>query len=302
MPWITQIVFKQAPNESLLRLPNFDDGPKRVKFRHIVHFYRDAAVPENTEAQRMTFATLLEARRTATPRCAVAPISVTFKEDDDLVPDTFVRAPPLGRVVTDLATFKHPRHLPLIFDIIDHGLAASGPEGDGEEFCILTNSDIHFQPNFYLAVADLLALGYDVVTINRRTVDAPAGSPHWNLLLAEHGSDHPGFDCFVFPTRMLATFVKSRAAVGAGYVMRGLLLNLIAHARRFLMVGNAHLTFHIGDAAYHADPRFSDYVDFNVAETQMVADTLAEDPDKARRLADFISVHEGGAYRAPTTN
>jgi hypothetical protein len=35
---------------------------------------------------------------------------------------------------------------------------------------------------------------------------------------------------------MLDHFVKARSCCGAGHVMRSLLFNLVAHARRFLML------------------------------------------------------------------
>ena len=78
--------------------------------------------------------------------------------------------------------------------------------------------------------------------------------------------------------------------------MRSLLFNLVARARRFLMLTQAHLTFHLGDDQYGQDPKFSDYEHFNIAEAENVIATLARDPDKAKRLADFIAVHEIGAH------
>jgi hypothetical protein len=298
VPWITSNVFKQAPTESLLHLPSFSDAPANIRFRHVVHFYRDAAVPENNEVQRLTFATILEARRLARPKYRVVPVAVTFPVDADIVPAEFTRAAPLDRVVTDMAKFTRPRPLPLLFDILERGANAQVPPGDEEEFFVMTNSDIHLQPNFYLAVGELIAKGYDVITINRRTVHCNPLEPLSSLMLAEHGIDHPGFDCFVFPSRMLPSLVPSRAACGGGHVMRSLIFNLVAQAQRFLMVCHAHLTFHIGDSPRQG-PK-SDYIVFNVAEAQSVIDRLTKDPEKARRLADFISAHEGSAYRAPT--
>jgi hypothetical protein len=304
MPWITSNVFKQAPTESLLHLPSFDNTRAKVRFRHVVHFYRSAAVPEDTDVQRLTFATILEARQLAKLKHRVAPIAVTFPADADMAPAEFTRAAPLDRVITEMATFTHARPLPLLFDILNRGIEAQVSLGDGkelgdeDEFYVLTNSDIHVQPSFYLAIGELIAKGYDVITINRRTVYGDPLAPLSGLMLAEHGVDHPGFDCFIFPSRMLAGFIPSRAVCGCGYVMRSLLFNLVAQAQRFLMVGYAHLTFHIGDSN-SLDPKFSDYVSFNAAEAQMIVDRLAKNPENAKRLADFILAHEAGTYRAP---
>ena len=299
MPWITSNVFKQALGESLLRLPSFDGGSTKVCFRHVVHFYRDVAVPENTDVQHLTFETILEASRVTALKHRVTPIAVTFPEDIAMIPRGFVIAAPIERVITDLATFAHHRPLPLLFDIINRGAEVPGLPGDGEEFFILTNSDIHLQPNFYLAVGELIAKGYDVITINRRTIYADPGAPLSELMLAEHGGDHPGFDCFVFPTCMLSSFVQSRAACGGGHPMRSLLFNLVAHANRFLMIGYAHLTFHIGDSTYFMDSKFDDYVRFNIGEAQAIVDELAKNPEKAKLLTNFITVHES-KYQVPT--
>ena len=53
MPWLTPVVFKQTA-ETLTELPRFGDGPKAVRFRHIVHAYKDKAVPANTAIQSIT--------------------------------------------------------------------------------------------------------------------------------------------------------------------------------------------------------------------------------------------------------
>jgi hypothetical protein len=106
------------------------------------------------------------------------PVAITYPEDVGLVPAGVVVAPPLKRVVTVVARFAIPRALPLLFDIIDAGLSAPAPQNPGThsvEFVILTNSDIHLQPPFYRVVGELIRRGYDVVTINRRTIDAAPG-------------------------------------------------------------------------------------------------------------------------------
>ena len=86
MPWLTPIVFKQGPDESLTRLPQFDDGPQHIRFRHVVHAYRDKENPENTAVQSITFETLRQARKLAEPEYPVTCVAVTFPEDIDLVP------------------------------------------------------------------------------------------------------------------------------------------------------------------------------------------------------------------------
>ena len=200
MPWITPIVFKQASDEALTQIPRFGDGPKKLRFRHIVHAYKDKAVPVNTAVQSITFATIDIARRLAEPNYPVTCVVVAYPEDIDLIPVSFVTAPTLQRMVTDVAHFTAQRPLPLLFDILRNGSSSPVPFGkrsprrafsrlieawrttgsshgsrvtppDETEFLIMTNSDIHLQPSFYYVVAEFIQQGYEVITINRRTID-----------------------------------------------------------------------------------------------------------------------------------
>ena len=147
-------------------------------------------------------------------------------------------------------------------------------------------------------MAEFISRGYDVITTNRRTIDVDSGDRSFSpLYMADRGSDHGGFDCFVFPISMLEKFVVSNACCGSGHVMRSLLFNLVALARRFLMLTNAQLTYHLGNDEFWGAPAFHDYMHFNIRQAVAVITRLAADPEAARTLADFIHVHEGDAYR-----
>ena len=301
MPWLTPIVFKQSADEPLTRLPRFDDGPADSRFRHLVHVYRDKAVPENTAVQSITFDTIRFARQFAQPDYPVSCVMVAFPEDVDLIPADMVAAPALQRSVTDVARFSVPRVLPLLFDVIRGGMSAPLPTGqrsDAVECLVFTNSDIHLQPPFYRVLATLIRQGYDAITINRRTVDADPGNRAFSpLFMVEPGRDHHGFDCFVFPADMLRSFAVNDSCCGGAGVMRSLLFNLAAHARRFLMLTRPHMTFHLGNDVHWANPRFADYQYFNYHQVLSTIAALARNPEKAKRLSDFIAVHEGPEYR-----
>jgi hypothetical protein len=48
----------------------------------------------------------------------------------------------------------------------------SWPNTEDEiEFLVMTNSDIHLQPTFYCVLGEFIKQGFDVVTVNRRTLD-----------------------------------------------------------------------------------------------------------------------------------
>jgi hypothetical protein len=166
------------------------------------------------------------------------------------------------------------------------------------EFIVLTNSDMHLQPPFYRVVAEFIRRGYVAITIARRTVDVkPIERTFTPLLMVEAWHDHPGFDCFVFPSRMTQDFGVNDCCCGAGAVMRSLLLTLVAQARRFLMLTQARLTFHLGEDVHWRDPIFADYIEFNLAEARFLVESLAKDPEKAKRLIEFITAHEPKTYQ-----
>ena len=72
VPWLTNVVFKQAPDELLTKPPRFDDGRENIRFRYLAHAYTDEVQPENTAVQSITFGTICrhDASRNPTTRCA----------------------------------------------------------------------------------------------------------------------------------------------------------------------------------------------------------------------------------------
>lgn len=325
MPWLTSNVFKQGPGEPLMHLPESGKGKRAIRFRHIIHAYRDHQLPQNTAVQEITFESVRDAARYAGSDYDVSCVAVVFDEDSDLIPSGVVKAAPLTRVAGDVAQFQVPRPLPLLFDVLNLGVAAELPRPDSrgpakgvlhrlgfgrqthdsggdqpaEEYIVLTNSDIHLQPTFYKVIGAMIDRGFDVITVNRRTVHADLGSRTFSpLFLADHGENHPGFDCFVFPRSMMDGFAQSLSCCGAGHVMRSLIFNLVANAERFAMLTEAHLTYHLGDDRVWNADKFSDYIDFNIAQARSVIASLVSEPIKGKRLTEFLE-HEGPTYAPP---
>ena len=84
-------------------------------------------------------------------------------------------------------------------------------------------------------------------------------------------------------------FITNQACIGAGLVMRGLLYNLTAHARKMLLLRECHLTFHLGqDRAWQA-PELKDYTEYNRQQSNRVLDELSAVPEKHRLLKMFLS-------------
>jgi hypothetical protein len=218
----------------------------------------------------------------------VSLIACVEQGDASAVPPQFRPGPPLLRTVADVAQFQVHRPLPLLFDILASGASAAGPGG----YLVFTNSDICLLPNFYRSVQTLLSRGIDCLIVNRRTVNDLSfygASPE--IAMNDVGQKHPGLDCFVFPTAWVAEFARSNACVGAGWVMRSLLYNLVVKARRMLILRDAHLTYHFGDDRPWADHQFDDYLSFNLDQAGSVVSALANDDDRRVTLSAFCLAH-----------
>lgn len=295
MPLVTPNVFTQTENESFADVMRFEGAPDNVRITHIVHPYVDRTVPLNNHVQEVTFETMRRASAIAASQVRIRHVGVTLPGETDLVPADFVTAEPLSRTVGDIASFAHPRNLPLLFDILDRGIAIPEEPNSGAsyaDYIVYTNSDIHLQPTFYQAVVKLIALGYDAITINRRTISQyDASIAELPFMCADLGSAHPGYDCFVFRRELYGKFVKSGCCVGAPGVMCCLLVNLAALSPRLLMLKGAHLTFHVGNDKYWQDPRFEDYRKFNLDQSVAVVSALAKDASIAEKLLAFLTVN-----------
>lgn len=203
--------------------------------------------------------------------------------DDELVPPWLARTPDLTRSVLDVGGYTEGRPLPLLADLLQAAHDASDAE-----WLIYTNVDIAPQPYFYEAVARLLAEGNDALVINRRTVPAAAPSgevPPLELLYAEIGNRHLGYDCFVFPRAWVPELALGTICVGESLVGAALVVALWAKAERPVLVGDAHLTFHLGNDGrwMHADS--SPTRTHNArAWAPLLADLQAADPALFDRL------------------
>jgi len=295
MPKLTENLYVQNPGESLLGLLESSRGAGSLhavtgggehRLAHIINTYRTP--PDSREAQihRATYATMQTACDFTGMKGAVEFVSVQFPEDRDVAPDFFYQAGDLQRSVLDLRTFTVPRKLPLVFDLLHHGIEAI----QNAEYIIFTNTDINLMPYFYDCIVNILDCGFDVIVVNRREIPHYSTKPDLTAIMyADYGVIHEGFDCFVFPVEMFREFVSNQACVGAGLVMRGLLYNLVAHAKKMLMLRDCHLTFHLGQDRAWQDPSLKDYIDYNRLQATNVMRELSADQEKSRLLKIFTT-------------
>ncbi len=219
------------------------------------------------EAQPITFETMRRARDFALNVVEVRLVTAQYLEDRPLVPEWFQPTPDLERSILDMGTFRQERKLPLLCDILDR-LYTAAPEAD---YLIYTNVDIGLMPYFYTAVNHMTDMGFDAFAINRRTI----GKEHddlkkLDLMYCEIGEQHPGYDCFVFKKSLYPTFKLGTACVGANWIGRVFLVNLISHAGNFKIFDNSHLTFHLGDDRSWQDPDLNDLHEHNEEELHRI--------------------------------
>ncbi|WP_140159658.1 hypothetical protein [Sphingobium sp. GW456-12-10-14-TSB1] len=297
MTWISPNVFRQGPDQPLSSIPRFDPIAKNLRFRHIIHVYDDKELPENTALQFVTFDTVNDAVILCKSALDVACVAITYPDDAHLVPEHITLGPPLTRYACDIIDVSKRRPLPLLYDIIDLGLSAPLEKNAAEEFVILTNSDIHVQPNFYRFAAEIIGMGYDVATVNRRTIEVDQHDRRNRALYSvDAGKPHPGFDCFIFPVSLYSRFVKTNSCCGAGLVMRSLLFNLVSTCQRFLMVTGAHATYHLGDDRKWQVSEFAEYEESNAREAQRVLDHFGRSAIASSNLRPFVASHEAANF------
>ena len=227
-------------------------------------------------AQPVTIAAISDARAfaAASGSAAVHLAAVMFPEDRAALPAGFELLPDLERSVLDTSRFQTSRKLPLIGDLISRAVDAA--DRVGADWIIYSNVDIAPMPDFYSAIAALLARGYDAFSINRRTIraDWPGGVSDLPLMRAEVGTPHPGRDCFVFAREAARAFDCGDACVGADFVGKVLAANAVRHSRRYADLQDLHLTFHLGDDRRWLSPEHQEYSEHNRRELASVLGRL----------------------------
>ena len=257
------------------------EGRHRITIRHVVPLVGPSAPLRLQRVQDTTLDSIERALDYSRNTVDVEVVGAHFADESPPARPWLVGAPGLTTSSSELSAFKVERRLPLLREVLD-GFGSS-PAADA---LILTNTDIGLQPAFYDLVAEILQLGYDAFTINRRTV-APTFAPGSTALAqAAVGLQHPGTDCFVFAPHVLDGVDVGDILMGTRYVARTLLEELTVRAQRYRAFSDLHATFHLGDDRVWTDETFSDYEDFNRNEHERARTRRAESEAVARRRAN----------------
>jgi hypothetical protein len=242
-----------------------------MKLAHAVNPFRASPSSELSWVQPITYESMRVARAFAQPQVEVELLSVQYAEDRVMVPEGFRATPDLRRSVLDLREFQQRRKLPLLADILD-----TLHDATDADWLIYTNNDIGLMPHFYATVKRLIETGRDALVINRRILsDELRGVEDIPLMYAMVGDPHEGHDCFVFPRATYKRYRLANVSIGAPWVGRAMLWNMLVHARRFEELRNEHLTFHLGITDWESDIA-SDYARHNEGELLKVFQHLRE--------------------------
>jgi len=235
----------------------------------ISHIINPVAVDNSSDlfiAQPVTFKSMQVARDYSHDQVSTNIYSAQYAEDRALVPDHLKTTTDLQRSVLDFGNFQKKRKLPLIKDILDRLYAS-----DDSDVMIYSNVDIALMPHFYISVMKIIESGYDAFVINRRTIPKNFTTPEQlYLMYPQMGEKHPGYDCFVFKRNMYPEFNLGKAVIGANWIGRVLISNLICHAKRFNVFEDLHLTFHIGDDRSWKTPENSAFDNHNEKELHRI--------------------------------
>ncbi|MBN1224345.1 MAG: sulfotransferase [Candidatus Aminicenantes bacterium] len=262
-----------------------------IKFAHIVNPVKVDDGSDLYAAQPVTFATMQTAKQQAEDVAEVKFYASFFPEDEEWVPDIFIKTQPLDRSVLDFGDFTLKKKLPLIKDILDRLYKESTAD-----IFIYTNVDIALMPDFYVRLKEIIDNGYDGIVINRRTIsdrykkveDIPRMYEE-----AQKGKEHPGYDCFVFRRKSYESFLLGNGCIGANWIGRILISNIAAFSSSFRIFENLHLTFHIGDDRIWLDKRYRDLEKHNEEQLMRILRALLESGNIRDRdlLRNFYVYH-----------
>lgn len=232
-----------------------------LKILHIVNPVKVGPTSDLFQAQPVTFASMAEARKQSPEDIQIQFQATCYSEDVELVPDFFEITTELKQSVLDLREFKKDRKLPLISDIFN-----SIPDG-GHDYVVYTNVDIALMPWFYTVLSERIRSGLEAFIVNRRTISAEFSSPdELEKMYAQAGKTHPGLDCFVIKSDLLADMDFGKACIGVTFIGKVIEVNMMSATDRFELYKDDHMTFHLGDDRSWKNPDLDDYAHHNKKE------------------------------------
>lgn len=239
---------------------------------HIVNPFNAHPESDLYTAQKLTFASMLNAKANTNAFIKIDLFSAQFEEDKNVVPKEFIQTKNLERSVLDLAKFEHPIRLPLIHDILERLYN----ETDAE-YLIYSNVDIGLYPDFYNKVAIFIYEGHDSFIINRRRLkNIYSTVDQLPMLYQDIGKKHPGFDCFVFQRKLFPLLKLKGICIGVPFIEISFSQNLFAYSHRFKLYENNVLTFHVGEEIFRKRAP-KEYFNYNRKQFHLIEKWMEKD-------------------------
>jgi hypothetical protein len=194
------------------------------------------------KSQEKTFASILAAKNFSSKQASIQLYTTQYEEDHAIIPNYFSKLSNLNESILDINKELSGKKLPLIAEVL-----GKFKEVPGANYYMYSNLDIALMPYFYDAVFEYIDKGYDALIINRRRISKKhLNESSLNLMYADLGRSHPGFDCFIFHKDLLPKFILGNICIGIPFLEVALVHNIISFAKNPLFISDAHLTFHIG--------------------------------------------------------
>ncbi len=234
-------------------------------FAHIINPVTANENKELFETQKTTFASMLKAKQAFSQPDSIELYTVgRFPSYADCVPEGMKELPALTRDVSDFVSNKKLK-FPFLNDILQ-----AAYDNTGAEYLIYTNLDISLMPYFYQTVSYYLNDGADALVINRRRLHNKFETEkRVEILQAEVGKLHPGYDCFVFKRSLFTKFIRKNICLVAPPACNDLFHNIFTFADNPKLLVDKHLTFHVGLELYkewgspeHWKYNYTEYVTF----------------------------------------
>ncbi len=213
-----------------------------LRFVHLINPFDPGSSGNGRRIQEITFNALKRAVRETNGGIAVTLATAQYASDRTIIPEGFTPAPDLTRTLHDVAGFPVKRRLPLMADVM--ASLRHFPEAD---FYVYSNMDIAVLPYFYTTVAAMLEkTGNDALIINRRRISEALLNEQPEILFAEAGLPHPGYDCFVFRKTLLEKLEFGNTSPGVPGIGFLFAHNLFLATASCAVLTDKHLTFHVG--------------------------------------------------------
>lgn len=242
-----------------------------MKIIHIVNFF----TPKNEKQKnvfKFTKKSILNSinyHKEKYPDIEIEPIAVFYKEDEEIVPKFFKKAPYLEEdAYTKLNMESEIKiKLPFIREIFEKGLSLV----KDYDYAVYTNSDIILSPNFYKeSIDDMNNLKVDVSSITRRIV--PYGNNDLNEIVSgkldKITKSHPGHDAFVFRKNILEKCDFGDVFIGFPPIGNFILFACNFITNEVFVFENKYTTYHIGEDEDWKNKKLHEYFFKNGKESK----------------------------------